>query len=262
VKLTLEQLKTLAREKADEATALVEKDEPTAEDMTKADGLMEASEGYTKRAELMEKARTLVEKNEVKEPEPEAKAASEPSVTVVEDEADKLVRAKPFKGLGEFLLAVVHDRDHRDQRLGPLASTDPLDEGGYNVGKAIGYDKIGSLYDARVAQQEKAISGISETVPADGGILVQTDTNLNIISRMYNVGQLLQRVAMTPIGPNSNGLTLFAEDETSRATGSRRGGIRFYWASEGDLFTGSKPKFCRRVGFRGRRMAPCTIARF
>jgi len=188
----------------------------------------------------VEEAHTLAQEPKQPEPEQKAEPARNDPIVITEDEADKELKAKPFKGLGEFLLAVV---DGNDKRLRPLQSTDPLDERGYNIGKAIGFEKVGSLYDARLAHQAKAISGMSETVPADGGILVQTDIRTNIIQRMYNVGSLLQRVAMIPVSANSNGITLYGVDETSRATGSRRGGIRAYWAAEGDEKTSSKPKF-------------------
>jgi HK97 family phage major capsid protein len=54
---------------------------------------------------------------------------------------------------------------------------------------------------------------------------------------------------MIPISANSNGLTLYGVDETSRVAGSRRGGVRGYWASEGDEKTSSKPKF-REINLR------------
>jgi HK97 family phage major capsid protein len=177
----------------------------------------------------------------------EAERPTNAGLQVVADEADRLLEAKPFKNLGEFLMAIVHGGD---KRLGPTQSTDPLDEQGYNVGKAIGFQEIGSLYDARQKlAQGKAISGMSELVPADGGLLVQTDTRLNIMSRVYQVGQLLQRVAMIGISANSNGLTLYADAENTRVTGGRRGGVQSFWAAEGDQKTGSHPTF-REINFK------------
>jgi HK97 family phage major capsid protein len=45
------------------------------------------------------------------------------------------------------------------------------------------------------------------------------------------------------ISAGSNAMTFYAEDETSRADGSRRGGIRAYWAAEAAEKTASQPKF-------------------
>jgi HK97 family phage major capsid protein len=60
---------------------------------------------------------------------------------------------------------------------------------------------------------------------------------------VYEVGSLLQRVDMVGLSAGSNGMTFNAEDETSRKDGSRRGGIRAYWAAEAGTKTGSYPKF-------------------
>jgi hypothetical protein len=46
-----------------------------------------------------------------------------------------------------------------------------------------------------------------------------------------------------PIGPNSNRLEAPIVDETSRATGSRWGGLNVYWLAEGSEIPTSKPKF-------------------
>lgn len=89
----------------------------------------------------------------------------------------------------------------------------------------------------------RAVSGASELVPSDGGFLVQTDFASEIMQRSYEMGQVLSRCRRIPIGANSNGLKLLAVDETSRATGSRWGGVQVYRATEGDALTSKKPKF-------------------
>lgn len=89
----------------------------------------------------------------------------------------------------------------------------------------------------------RAISGASETVPSDGGFLVQTDFASEIMQRSYEMGQILSRCRRIPIGANSNGLKLLAVDETSRATGSRWGGVQVYRTNEGGDLTSKKPKF-------------------
>lgn len=156
-------------------------------------------------------------------------------IVVTGDEADRLLEGVPFKGIGEFLLAVARGGD---ERLLPLKSTDPVDEGGYNMVKAVGIKAIGDLRPA-----VKAVSGLSEGIPSAGGFLVGTDTAPGLLSRTYEVGELLRRVDMVGISANSNGMTFNAEDETSRADGSRRGGIRAYWAAEASEKEASRPKF-------------------
>jgi len=91
--------------------------------------------------------------------------------------------------------------------------------------------------------QLRAISGASEIVPSDGGFLVQQDFAGEILQRSYELGQLLSRCRRIPIGANSNGLKIPAIDETSRATGSRWGGVQVYRTIEGGDLTAKKPKF-------------------
>lgn len=89
----------------------------------------------------------------------------------------------------------------------------------------------------------RAISGASETVPSDGGFLVQQDFASEIVQRSYEMGQILSRVRRVPLSANSNGLKIPAIDETSRATGSRWGGVQVFRTNEGGDLTGKKPKF-------------------
>lgn len=86
-------------------------------------------------------------------------------------------------------------------------------------------------------------SGASEGVPSDGGFLVQQEFSQTILERAYSVGEIMNRVNPIPIGPGRNGLKIPGVDESSRANGSRWGGIRAYWEGEADQITGSKPKF-------------------
>ena len=86
-------------------------------------------------------------------------------------------------------------------------------------------------------------TGLSEGVPSDGGYLVQTDFAKELISRVYETGQVASRCKKIKISPNANGLKMFGIDETSRATGSRWGGVRAYWLAEGGTKTAADPKF-------------------
>jgi HK97 family phage major capsid protein len=85
--------------------------------------------------------------------------------------------------------------------------------------------------------------GLSEGEPADGGYLLTPQRNDAILEKMYSTGQILSRVAMDPIGANSNSATYNGVDETSRVAGSRWGGVLGYWVAEADSITGSHPKW-------------------
>lgn len=124
-------------------------------------------------------------------------------------------RAEPeqFKTFGEFLSAVAVD--------------------GMNKGHE------GSR-DRRLIWQK--VAGANEAVPSEGGFLVQTDHSTALLNQMNEMGEILRRVRSIPISAGANGIKLPAIDETSRATGSRFGGVRTFWADEGDTVTATKPK--------------------
>lgn len=91
----------------------------------------------------------------------------------------------------------------------------------------------------------KAISGMSETVPEDGAYLVQTDFATELLKITHDTGLLTSRVRHIPVGANANGLTINAVAETSRATGSRWGGVQVYWREEAGTVTAKAPTFRR-----------------
>lgn len=132
-------------------------------------------------------------------------------LVVTEDETDKK-SAMPWASLGEQLKAVY------------VAATQP------------------HRTDERLKAQ-KAILGANESVPSDGGFLVQPNFSAEIFQIAHEIGQVMPRVRRIPIGGAANGLIMNAIDETSRATGSRWGGVQAYWAAEGDTASATKPKF-------------------
>jgi len=94
--------------------------------------------------------------------------------------------------------------------------------------------------DARL--YNAAASGLSESVPSDGGFLVQQDFSTALLQDVFTTGVLASRCRRIPISSNSNSIKIPGIDETSRAA-SRYGGIVGYWEDEAALKTKSKPKF-------------------
>lgn len=86
-------------------------------------------------------------------------------------------------------------------------------------------------------------SGLNEGVGSEGGFLVEVDHSKELLKRTYELGQLASRVRRIPISANANGLTINAVSETSRATGSRWGGVQSYWQHEAGQKTPSMPSF-------------------
>ena len=99
----------------------------------------------------------------------------------------------------------------------------------------------GAVIDKRLL--EIRAQGASEGIPSDGGYLVQTDFSTELLRNAFETGITASRVRRIPISANSNGMTINAVDETSRADGSRFGGVQAYWLNEGGTATKSKPKF-------------------
>lgn len=87
-----------------------------------------------------------------------------------------------------------------------------------------------------------AASGLNESVPSDGGFLVQQDFVTELLQDTFATGILAQRCRRQPISGNSNGIKINGVDETSRVS-TRYGGIVGYWADEAEEKTKSKPKF-------------------
>jgi len=87
-----------------------------------------------------------------------------------------------------------------------------------------------------------AATGLGETVPSDGGFLVQQDFSNELLKQVFETGILASRCRRIQISSASNSIKLNGIDETSRAS-TRSGGILGYWKDEAALKTASKPKF-------------------
>lgn len=88
-----------------------------------------------------------------------------------------------------------------------------------------------------------AASGLNEAVPSQGGFLVQQDFSTELLQGLFTTGLLASRCNRIRISGNSNSIKLPAPDETSRADGSRWGGVLSYWKDEAAQATATKPKF-------------------
>lgn len=86
-------------------------------------------------------------------------------------------------------------------------------------------------------------TGLNEAVPSEGGFLVGTDFAPEILQRVYDNSILAGMCRRIGIGAAANGLKMNGVDETSRANGSRHGGVVGYWVEEAGTLTPSKPKF-------------------
>lgn len=93
------------------------------------------------------------------------------------------------------------------------------------------------------AEQLRAASGYNESVPAEGGFLLQQDFSTELIKMSHETGILAKYCRSLTISTNANSIVIPGVDETSRANGSRWGGISMKWENEADALTTSKATF-------------------
>ncbi len=160
------------------------------------------------------KRKEALEANQEKRKNPTSKPVE---ITITREEGlDDKGNVIVFRSFGEQLLAVKEAEINRHQR----------------------HEKL-----ERCQKLMRAATGLNEAQAIDGGFLVQTDQSANLIKRTYETSILAQRCAKIGISQNANSLKINAIDESSRANGSRWGGIQAFWGNEADAYVGSRPKF-------------------
>jgi HK97 family phage major capsid protein len=102
----------------------------------------------------------------------------------------------------------------------------------------------GGVIDERLLPEQR-VSGASEGVASDGGFLVGEDATNKLMHAALEKSAFLGKCQRIPISANNNGLKINVVAETTRATGSRYGGIQVYRKPEGVAATAKKPKYAR-----------------
>ena len=104
----------------------------------------------------------------------------------------------------------------------------------------------------------RAAAGGNEALPAEGGFLVEPEMAEDLLARVYDTGLIASRLQRVPLSkPTANGIKFFTSDESSRADGSRWGGVQGYWVNEASSVTATKPKFRRVELILNKLMATC-----
>lgn len=145
------------------------------------------------------------------EEERRATAAVVPAGRVVVEEA------ADFKSLGEQLQAIAH------------ASTPG-----------------GSIDPRLAAPRADTPTGGSAASPSDGGYAIRPQFMADMLNRAIETSVLAQACDRVGIGEGQDRLEVVTVDETSRATGSRWGGVRVYRAAEAATVESSRPKIDRQ----------------
>lgn len=112
---------------------------------------------------------------------------------------------------------------------------------------------LGQGIDPRLYQA--AATGMGEALGPDGGFAIPVEMAAGIEREMFVEGEILSRVDVRSI--SGNAITYNVIRETSRADGSRQGGVLGYWIDEGEAPDATKFKLAqlelklRKVGCLG-----------
>jgi HK97 family phage major capsid protein len=109
--------------------------------------------------------------------------------------------------------------------------------------EAVIQEGMGRGVDPRLSK--RAITGMNTVNPHEGGYAVGKDMLQGIMKRTYDVSELARRCSIIQCGANSNGVSWLSLDESSRAAGSRYGGVRAYRVAEGNTVTQTISKMKR-----------------
>lgn len=88
-----------------------------------------------------------------------------------------------------------------------------------------------------------AASGLESASGSEGGFLVGSQMTTQLLERGTSAAVLAPRCTPIALGDGADTLEAPVVDETSRATGSRWGGVRVYRRNEAATVTASHPKF-------------------
>jgi HK97 family phage major capsid protein len=198
------------------------------------------------RADLVAKMRALIDAAQKRE---------EPALT--EDEEKQYEEHKAALARTEKAIEIEEEQLEREKRLGtppsqtvtsPQASRvevtlDGADRPFRSFGEQLMAIQQAGTPGGRVDDRlYGAASGGSAQSNTDGGYLIQADFSTEIYKRAYEMAQLASRCQRIGISATSDRLVAPYIEETSRATGSRWGGVRVYRRAEAETVTASRPK--------------------
>lgn len=190
-----------------------DKEEQTADDLKAVNTICDDIEAINAELDTQERSdRALTDLRK-----PEGEKPKQPDPTNGEGQG--------FRSFGEYLQAVAAASMPRGGTLGEFQC---------------------GVYDRRLSMGDPELrspTGMAESTPSLGGFLVQDDYSSALFQKAHDASMIWNKCRNIPISGKSNGLKLPGIDETSRADGSRWGGIRAYWLDEAGTKTASQPKF-------------------
>lgn len=191
----------------------------TQEESDKIKNIQEEVRKLDETIELVKSSRALIEATALGEDKPADKGEDKDLRAQPDKPAAEAKKNEPvFRHFGEQLQAIADVGT-------PWTSSDK---------RQVALNKLDAV--------SRAATGSGSKVDSEGGFLIQKDFSKEVMKRAYDSSQLYNLCKKITISSEANGLKIPAIDESSRATGSRFGGVRAYWVNEADTATASKPK--------------------
>lgn len=203
------------------------------------------------RSDLKTKALGLLEKSERTEAEETELTALEGKLTALDKDIARLAKLQDDERAAAStatpLIQMGQDRNglkpwgpelHSDAT--PAMKKTALRAGLGEFGMAVKAAYEGAGVDPRL---HAAASGLNTVNQSEGGFAVPPELAPGIEQGMFAAGEVLSRVDARDI--NGDSIAYNVIDESSRATGSRAGGVQGYWVDQGTAPTSSMPKLAR-----------------
>lgn len=212
----------------------------------------EVTQKLAKKAErdLTDEENTLIDENIAKAEELQEKAASIEAREQEAAERTKRIEAASKKNRASSRQAEDDDDEFTrdDVKVGrDRVESDPklnFKTFGDYAASVMNAGTPGQAYDKRLDYCSSA-TGLNQTSPSGGGFVVPTEFSNQIMEGV--MGEPDSLLSMTDsYTVEGEAIEFPAIHETSRADGSRQGGVRGYWLSEAEQITSSSQKF-RRV---------------
>lgn len=151
--------------------------------------------------------------------------------------ADAPTQNNPYAATVVNLIHVASEDDKKAQR------------GGYKFLSEMAGDVLKARTTGRVSdrlafmndweRKQMSATGMGEAVGSDGAFLIPPEFSTKVMERVYLDAGLLAKTDIYTV--NGNSISFPRNNETSRANGSRWGGVTSYFIGEGTQVTGSKP---------------------
>lgn len=231
--MNLEQMKAELREKAKKLEELRSKASITEEEKTERRSLLEACKKLAQDIKEMEEESRFFEGLDVSTVTP-PKGVTPGAGTHI------TVEDKPiYRSFGEQLRDIITIENPRSPHASEARKRLMEAEKRMEIRKELDIELRNSI------RKEQRAAGDGQVVgdAIYGGAFVQTDFATDIIHRGYNESIILSKTQQRTLTTGANSVTLCGIDETSRATGSRYGGVRVYTKAELEAYDPSKVKF-------------------